>query len=71
MSWMWFASLVVAAAVGMLLGILVMALLIASNPVSNPLSDTSFRGPSAGNKVDPDPTHERPKAQGKDGQIGT
>ncbi len=36
MSWMWFASLVVAAAVGMLLGILVMALLIAGNPASNP-----------------------------------
>jgi hypothetical protein len=68
---MWFASLVVAAAVGMLLGILVMALLIAGNPASNPLPDTSFRCPSASNSLDPDPTHERPKAQGEDGHIRT
>jgi hypothetical protein len=71
MSWMWFASLVVAAAVGMLLGVLVMAFLIAGNPASNPLSNTSFRGPGAGNNVDPDPMDKRSKRQGEDGQIGT
>ncbi len=69
MSWMWLAALVAAAVVGMIIGILVMALLIAGNSASYPPSDTSHQDYSGGNRLDPDPTHERPKAQGEDGKI--